>query len=100
MAKCNFSIAFDGDSRQLVEKARKEIQMAGGSFEGNEMAGIFSLGTPLGSIRGEYTIKEQIFIIAITEKPMFVGCSRIENELRRYLETTTLEKGTSDTGDL
>jgi hypothetical protein len=98
MAKCNFSIAFDGDASQLVEKARKEILQAGGTFNGNETAGVFSLGTPLGTVKGNYTIREQIFMIDILEKPMLVGCSRIESELRRYMETTTLEKGTSDTG--
>lgn len=98
MAKCNFSIAFDGDAAQLVEKARKEIQKAGGTFNGNESAGVFALGTPIGTVKGNYTIKEQIFMIEILEKPLLVGCSRIETELRRYMETTTLENGTSDTG--
>lgn len=98
MAKCNFSIAFDGDAGQLVEKARKEILKAGGTFSGNESAGVFSLGTPLGTVKGHYTISEQIFAIEVLEKPMLLGCSRIENEMRRYMETTTLEKGTSDTG--
>lgn len=100
MSKCNFSIAFDGDAEQLIAKARKEILLAGGTFSGDATSGKFSLGTPLGTVKGDYTIKEQIFAIEVTDKPMMVGCSRIENELRRYMETTTLERGTSDTGDV
>lgn len=96
MGKCHFSIAFDGQPNLLVEKARKEILMAGGTFAGDTESGKFSIGTPLGSVKGNYTIQAQIFVIDITDKPMLVGCSRIENELRKYLETTTMERGTSD----
>lgn len=98
MAKCNFSIAFDGRAEDLTNKARKEIEMAGGTFQGDENQGSFGIGTPLGQVKGNYTIEHSIFIIEITSKPMLVSCSRIENELRRYMETTTLESNTSDTG--
>jgi hypothetical protein len=99
MSKCEFSIAFNTRAEQMVEKARHEIHLSGGTFEGDVERGSFSINTPLGPVKGVYTIEAQVFVIEIKDKPMLVSCGRIENELRRYMETTTLTSGTSDTGD-
>jgi len=99
MPKCEFSIAFNTQADQMVEKARHEIHLSGGTFQGDTSSGSFSINTPLGPVRGTYAIEDKVFVIQIRDKPMLVGCGRIENELRRYMETTTLTGGTSDTGD-
>ena len=85
MAKCEFGIDFTGSAQDLIEKAEKAIQDAGGSFSGDTSSGSFSVPTPLGKINGKYTISGQTIHITITEKPLLVPCKMIENKLKEYL---------------
>jgi hypothetical protein len=82
---CSFSIDFPNTAQQLVEMAESSVVSAGGKFEGNEKEGEFCIHTPMGKVKGYYQIDNNSIIINIKEKPMLVGCNRIENELRRYL---------------
>ena len=82
---CSFSIDFPQSAQQLVEMAESSVVSAGGKFEGNEKEGEFCLYTPMGKVKGYYEIENNSININIKEKPMLVGCNRIENELRRYL---------------
>jgi len=53
--------------------------------KGNEEAGGFDINTFAGKIEGAYTILNDEINVNITKKPMFVPCSEIENQLRKYL---------------
>ncbi|HXI00968.1 MAG TPA: hypothetical protein VNI52_11930 [Sphingobacteriaceae bacterium] len=86
MAKCDFSIDFTGASDTLIEKASTAIGNAGGIFNGNTDGGNFSISTPIGKIAGEYNVLGQVINFAITDKPFLLSCSRIEEELRKYIE--------------
>jgi hypothetical protein len=82
---CNFSIKFDSNVQHVIRVAKNAIISAGGSFTGNEEAGGFEISTFMGQILGDYTIVNNEININITKKPMFVPCSEIENQLRKYL---------------
>ncbi|MEP6846275.1 MAG: hypothetical protein ABI861_09740 [Panacibacter sp.] len=82
---CNFSIKFNGNSTDVIAKAGKAITGAGGNFNGNEASGSFDISTFMGQIVGDYTILNNGINISITKKPVFVPCSEIENQLRKYL---------------
>ena len=82
---CNFSIKFESNVHHLISVAKDAITGAGGNFNGNEEAGGFDLNTFMGQIVGAYTILNDEININITKKPMFVPCSEIENQLRKYL---------------
>ena len=82
---CNFSIKLDGAIHSLIAKAKDTITGAGGNCNGNEEAGGFDISTFAGKIEGAYTILNDEIHVNITKKPMFVPCSEIENQLRRYL---------------
>jgi len=82
---CNFSIKFDSNVHHIISKAKDAITGVGGNFSGNEEAGGFDLNTFMGQIVGAYTILNDEITINITKKPMFVPCSEIENQLRKYL---------------
>lgn len=84
MAQCNFSIQFGSSAGEVAEKARTAIMGAGGTFQGNESAGDFDVSTPLGSISGSYTIRQQVIHVTIHSKPFLVGCGLIEKQLRGY----------------
>ncbi len=86
MSKCNFSIAFSGSQEELIEKARKAITGAGGEFFGDGSTGEFSLSTFIGKISGNYSASPMKLEIEIMDKPMFIGCSRIKEELEKYLQ--------------
>jgi hypothetical protein len=86
MSKCNFSIAFSGSPEELVERARKAITGAGGQFFGDASTGEFSLSTFIGKISGNYNAAPLKLEIEITDKPIFIGCSRIKEELEKYLQ--------------
>ena len=82
---CNFSIKFENNVHHIISKAKDAISSAGGNFNGTEEAGSFDLTTFMGQITGAYTIINDEIHINISKKPMFVPCSEIENQLRKYL---------------
>jgi hypothetical protein len=86
MSKCNFSIPFSGNVSDIVSAAQSGITGAGGNFSGDTNNGQFSLSTFVGEITGTYTVSGSTLNIDITDKPMFLGCSMIEAELKKYLK--------------
>lgn len=85
MSDCNFSFTLSQPASIMVNKAKTAIENAGGSFAGNDDSGTFTLSTMAGKIEGNYSINNTNFAINITSKPMFVPCSLIENELKKFL---------------
>ncbi len=85
MAKCDFDIAFSGSADNLVKTATEAIGGAGGIFKGDITSGEFELSTPVGGIKGTYSLQEGSIHISIHSKPLLLSCSRIEEELRNYL---------------
>lgn len=85
MTQCNFSLSFNQPIEQLIEKAKNAITSRGGSFTGNNQAGDYSISTPVGSIQGTYTVGGNKINFTIIKKPLLVSCSKIEDELRKYL---------------
>lgn len=85
MARCQFSIEFSGEAEELLQKAKNGITQAKGSFEGDANQGSFQVPTPLGAIKGAYTIAGSEITISVADKPMLLGCGRIESELRKFM---------------
>jgi hypothetical protein len=86
MSKCNFSIPFSGNVTDIISTAQSAITGAGGNFTGDANSGAFSLSTFVGEIKGTYSIGGSNLNIDISDKPMFLGCSMIEAELKKYLK--------------
>jgi len=86
MSKCNFSISLNESPEELIERARKAITGAGGQFFGDASTGEFSLSTFIGKISGNYNAAPSKLEIEIIDKPVFIGCSRIKEELEKYLQ--------------
>jgi hypothetical protein len=87
MAQCNFSIQFSATAGEVADKARNAIVNAGGNFQGNADSGNFDVSTPLGAIRGKYTIQQPVIHVSIDSKPFLVSCGIIEKQLRGYFES-------------
>ncbi len=82
---CQFSIPFSGDSETLIKRVKQETERAGGAFSGDSQSGNFGVKTALGSIEGNYQIAGQEISIAITDKPFFISCERIQKELTGFM---------------
>lgn len=85
MSACNFTIPFSQTPEELIAKAKKGIIGGGGGFTGDVTSGDIVVPTPIGTIKGSYTIHNSVIEITITDKPFFVSCKRIEEELRKQL---------------
>jgi len=84
MAGCNFSIAFAGSAANAIAKSKAEIEKQGGSFNGDEQSGSFSVKV-FGTISGTYTVSGSQINIVITDKPLFISCSQIESFMQGSL---------------
>jgi hypothetical protein len=85
MSKCSFTIPFSGSTEDVFIKAKAGITGAGGIFAGNASAGEFSLSTFVGEISGTYDMQASAIHIEILNKPIFLSCSKIEEELKKNL---------------
>jgi hypothetical protein len=79
---CDIRISFTSSAESLIERAKHEIEKAGGFFSGDSYSGNFQGKTPIGSISGSYQITGQEIHFSITKKPLLVSCRKIEKELR------------------
>ncbi len=84
MSKCNFSINFSGTGEEVYSKAKAAIQKQGGTFNGNDDSGNFSINV-FGSIGGSYSISGNQLNIVIEDKPIMIPCSAIENVLKTQI---------------
>lgn len=85
MADCNFSLNIPGSAADIVTKIQSQIQRQGGSFNGNEASGSFSVKVLGSAIAGAYTIAGSQMDVVINDKPFFVGCGQIESFLQSQL---------------
>lgn len=79
---CQFTIPFSNSADILMNRAKQEIERAGGSFDGDGSRGSFQVKTAFGTIEGSYQIAGQEISMVIAKKPFLISCSRIEKELR------------------
>lgn len=87
MSKCTIDIPVNKSIDNLIEKAKKSISDQDGEFDGNSEKGNYSIPTPAGKIKGTYKVKEDNIRLKIKEKPMLVGCDKIEDKLNSYLSS-------------
>ncbi len=86
MSACpEFSVAFNVSPEDLVAKAKKAVEDAGGTFKGNTEKGEFKVPTPFGAVAGTYHISASKVYILITEKPFLISCWAIENFVRQWI---------------
>ncbi len=85
MAECSFKFILQTDPAETIEKVKAKIEQEGGTFNGDETEGTFSLPTPVGVIEGNYQVTVDELTIDITKKPAFLPCSMLEGELKKRL---------------
>ena len=85
MAACDFDRTFSGSAGDLVARARKGIQDAGGTLTGDAALGTFKIPSPVGSVEGSYSVQANRVHFEITRKPFLVSCSTIEGKVDEFL---------------
>jgi uncharacterized protein affecting Mg2+/Co2+ transport len=85
----SFNINFPGTPSDFVVNANKAIQTQGGIFKGDQKTGNFSLKTMIGAVKGTYQVlpavgTETKVAITITQKPMLVPISKIQQVIEGY----------------
>lgn len=68
-----------------LDRIRKEIEKAGGIFQGDSNKGTIAVKTPFGEVAGTYNIRGGLAQIEITDKPFLVSRSMIESKIKAYL---------------
>jgi hypothetical protein len=84
---CSFSIPFLGTPETVLRKAKTAVNGQGGTFEGNESAGMFGVTVFGNSIKGTYSVTGQNLNVVITDKPFFVPCNTIEGFLKNQISS-------------
>lgn len=85
MAGCEFQFGFTGDGSDLAREIESGFTNAGGRVSVDGNAGSFTLETPVGGFSGNFTISDQTITIEVDDKPIFVPCSAIESQLRKFV---------------
>jgi hypothetical protein len=85
MSACNFDIPFNDSAIIAIEKAKAAIESQNGIFNGNDRSGEFEVTIFGNTIKGKYTITGQTLHLTITQKPLLVPCSMIENFLLKQI---------------
>lgn len=65
---------------------RKEIETAGGIFQGDSNKGTIAVQTPFGKIAGTYNIRGRAAQIEITDMPFLLSPAMIESKIKTYLK--------------
>lgn len=81
----SFDIPFEGAAEQVLAKARKAIENGKGSMIGDNTTGSFSLPAGLSKIKGRYIVEADKLKVEITNKPIYVSNSMIEEALKKHM---------------
>ena len=79
-----FTKKLTGDIQQIFVKAKTEANAAGGKISGDEKSGDFTGKTPVGAIKGTYTVTDGVLNVTINKKPMLLSENTIKNAINGY----------------
>ena len=85
MSECSFQFKLEAAPAETIKKVKVKIEQEGGTFNGDENEGKFTLPTPVGVIEGSYQVTADELKIDIYKKPSFIPCSMLETELKKRL---------------
>jgi hypothetical protein len=85
----------DPGHRQKSFRRLSSLAERFGTLDGTPDAGTFQGSTPIGRFAGSYHCPEGTaeLVVEVTKKPILIGMSRIESELRKLLSSDTSSVG-------
>jgi hypothetical protein len=82
----SFSVTVPGSIDTAIAMAKTAITTEGGSFMGDNQSGQFTGTSPIGDVKGNYTVAGNVVNITITEKPFLAPMSLIEQKIRDFFK--------------
>lgn len=80
-----FTITTKDELSATLKRVETTITSKGGQFSGDTRTGNFAGTTPIGMVKGQYTVlNDKDIEITITDKPFLAPQSIIENKIRDY----------------
>lgn len=79
-----FTVTPNDSMKETLDRVKQTITSKGGSFNGNTERGEFAGVTPIGKVKGKYTVNGKDIEIVITDKPFVAPMSVIEDRVRNY----------------
>jgi hypothetical protein len=80
-----FTISPKDELGVTLERVKNTIVSKGGTFSGDTQQGQFSGVTPIGNVKGKYTVTANNEIdVEITDKPFLAPMTIIEDKIRNY----------------
>jgi uncharacterized protein (DUF697 family) len=87
-------VAFAGDPKIVVDKARAATERHGGVFSGDHVAGTFSGN----GIEGHYRFGDAVVVVTIEKKPEFAPWPIVETAIRGFFESKPGEVAVANAG--
>lgn len=81
----SFDIEIKGNAADTLAKAKQAIEEGNGTMTGDGIVGAFSVPAGLSKVKGTYEVKNNILKVTITNKPIYVSASMIEDLLRKNI---------------
>ena len=75
-----FTVSFQGDPVQLVNRAKQIAAQNHVQFDGDERSGTFSGD----GVAGTYTVQGQTVTITINRKPFFITMAMLEGHVKQF----------------
>ncbi|HQV23763.1 MAG: hypothetical protein H6996_07480 [Moraxellaceae bacterium] len=79
-----FTVTPNDSMKETLDRVKQTITSKGGTFDGNTESGEFAGVTPIGKVKGKYTVNGKDIEIVITDKPFVAPMSVIEDRVRNY----------------
>lgn len=79
-----FTVSTKDDLQTTLKRVETTITSKGGQFSGDTNKGEFSGTTPIGMVKGKYTVVGSHIEITITDKPFLAPQAIIESKIRDY----------------
>lgn len=80
-------VAFSGDPKVVVTKAKTTAEKYGAAFTGDHVAGTFAGN----GIEGHYRFTEKVVVVTVEKKPDFAPWSMVESALRSFFESASTD---------
>jgi hypothetical protein len=83
MAACNFTIILTSPASEVFQNMKSKIEKQGGTLNGDDTAGAFSVSVFGSVISGSYSISGTQMDVVIDHKPFLISC----NQIKSFLES-------------
>jgi len=83
----SFQMIVENVPAAVAKAGQVAAQRLGASFDGDDICGIFSGPSGVGTVAGHYTVNGNIVTVNITQKPLVLPQMKIENTVKEWFNS-------------